>query len=166
MADTANFYSPLQFAPLYSRDTVDGYGSVVTQNGALTSMLMKQLVFANNALQKQLVEPHATNANNSDSQGVIEIYDAYTLFENLLLNPPTSAYGPNPNTTSYCGDCPTGATCAPCPDPSPYFYADRKLQNTYHWHSSQRLLIDVERFQLYTRRRRPVNCWRKIWRII
>lgn len=85
---------------------------------------MKQLVVANNALQTQLLQ--RLNDTIVNTGRTVSIYDAYSVFEEILLNPPTSAFGPNPNVTSFCNACPTADPCEPCEDPQSYFYADRK----------------------------------------
>jgi hypothetical protein len=88
---------------------------------------MKQLVFANNALQRTLLEGLNTSST-AVGTGRVEIYDAYSFFETLLLNPPESAYGSSPNITGFSGMCceiNNAAGCTPCADPEAYFYYDR-----------------------------------------
>ncbi|KAK9897715.1 carbohydrate esterase family 16 protein [Cystobasidium minutum MCA 4210] len=134
--------TPLQYTPLYSHDQVFGPGVQVTQNGAFTSTLMKQLVIANNALQAQILQG-LNNGTDGGATARVSIYDTYALFESLLLNPPASAYGPNPNVTSFCSACPTANSCGACQDPQPYFYADQLHPSEI---TSQLLAQDLARF--------------------
>lgn len=105
----------------------------VTQNGALTALLMKQLVFANNALQQQLLEELNSGITPGSGQEV-SIYDTYTYFESLLLDPPESAYGSQLNITGFSSTCcqiAPSADCTACPSPQAFFYFDRRSASRY-----------------------------------
>lgn len=107
-------------------------GTQIAQNGALTSLLMKQLVFANNALQQQLLA-QLNDTTGRSGTGQISVYDAYQFFNELLQDPPESAYGSNPSITGFSGDCcevVQSDGCTTCPDPQSYFYFDGKEKLT------------------------------------
>jgi hypothetical protein len=124
--DKRIFDRPLQYTALFSQDQVSESGTQITQNGALTALLMKQLVFANNALQQQLLA-HINDTTDRSGAKQVSVYDAYQFFNGLLQNPPESAYGANPSITGFSGDCcqvVQSDGCTTCPDPQPYFYFD------------------------------------------
>jgi phospholipase/lecithinase/hemolysin len=100
---------------------------MVTQNGAATAELMEQLVIASNLIQQTSLQQLNSTFLAAGGTQQLSIYDTYALFDNLLNNPPESAYGPSPNTADFCDECAgsTGA-CSPCQNPQSYFYQDRE----------------------------------------
>ena len=121
---------PLASLPLYSAnspfnntDSHPIYGDLPSFNNTKVHERMANLVEANIAIQKVVLQDLANTLDDGTS---LRIFDTYSLINGLIDNP-VPVFGVHANTTGFCA-C-SDSACTPCSDPERYLWQNSKYNS-------------------------------------